>query len=299
MFKRILLALDGSENAERALPWVKAYAGPDKAMVVLTRIVDNGVPLEEGAVDRWLAEARDYLQGAERELNFAGIPSKIVVDFGVPAELIVAVARREKADLVVMASRGGSKVARWLLGGTVGRVLRLSPVPVLVARSETPHAKQARVRRVLFPFDGSQLAELALPWAERLATAHHAKLVFLHVHPIGRKGRSDAYEQLFERIGRRVDYLRGVFRKRGVATEFLLRTGDPAEEILEACRGADLIAMATHGRGGVKRWIFGSVAEKVIHAATVPVFVHRGPVPETAVVRRARREAVGAGPPLW
>ena len=83
MLKKILLALDGSENAERALPWIKRYAGPQKAQVVLFRAVDTE-RLERGFIPSELRDAANYLLRIEKDLNYAGIPAKMIVHEGKP-----------------------------------------------------------------------------------------------------------------------------------------------------------------------------------------------------------------------
>ncbi|HEX7901866.1 MAG TPA: universal stress protein [Planctomycetota bacterium] len=271
MFKKILVPLDGSENAERALPWVKRYAAREKALAVLTRViprdpVDDGPPVE---VER--LEAQDYLLRMERDLNYAGVPTKMVVREGAAPAALVREADDEGCDLIVMTTRGKTKIGRWRVGGVTAQVTRLSHIPVLVVRSRTSLARQGHVRKIVVPLDGSATAEAILPWAEALARRHKASLLFLHV-----AARDDArVEALRRRSGR----LTQALRTRGTRAVVRVTHGDPAEEILRAAGPDDLIAMTTHGYGGFKRWIFGSVAERVCLAASVPVFVYRGPSP--------------------
>jgi nucleotide-binding universal stress UspA family protein len=134
MLKRILLALDGSENAERALWWVTKVAGREKAQVVLFRAVDTST-LEPEFIPSTVQDALNYLQRMETEVNQAGIPAKVLVRQGKPAEMIVKVAIEERCDLILMATRGGSKVKRWAIGGVTEKVLRMSPIPVLPVRA--------------------------------------------------------------------------------------------------------------------------------------------------------------------
>ena len=269
MLNKILVALDGSENAERALPWVKRYAAKGPSQVVLFRAVDSGtVELEE---------ARAYLQRIEREVNYAGISCKTRVRRGRAAPEIVRAAVEEDADLVLMTTRGGSPVKRWLVGGVTEQVLRLSPVPVLTVRSQTPLPHQARVRRIIVPLDGSKLAEAPLSWAKRLARFLRAKLIFLHVYPSGPAGLTARNGEAFVGLRKRILPLCSELRVDGVKAAFKLQRGDPAERILIYPDRYDLILTTTHGFGGFKRWVFGSVAEKLIHASEVPVLVWKTP----------------------
>ena len=130
MLKKILLALDGSENAERTLPWVKRYAGSQKAQVVLFRAVDTE-HLKRLFIPGKLREASDYLLRIEKDLDYAGLPTKMVVHEGKPARAIVRTAVEEGCELILLATRGGSKVKRWIMGGVTEQVLRMSPIPVL------------------------------------------------------------------------------------------------------------------------------------------------------------------------
>lgn len=272
MLKKILVALDGSENAEKVLPWVKQMASREKALVVLLRVVrtDELAPLSP---EETLREAREYLQGIERELNYAGIPCTVLVRKGDASRVIVRAAERERCDLILMSTRGGSSVQRWAMGGVTEQVLRLSPVPILVVRSRTILPRQGHVRRVIVPVDGSALAETAVPWGGRLARLLKAKLVLLHVTPAGPAGRRTSVGAGVEKLRGRMDQACRDLGNRGVKARFNLQRGDAAERILAFADQNDLILTSTHGFGGFKRWVFGSVAEKLIHDASIPVLV--------------------------
>src|SRR6185436_1212095 len=113
MLKKILLTLDGSENAERALPWVKQFSACEKALVVLMRVVPS-TP-DRGLRSGQRQEAREYLLGIERELNYAGIATKLLIRRGAPAREIADAAVDQGCDLIVMSTRGGSAVKRWVM----------------------------------------------------------------------------------------------------------------------------------------------------------------------------------------
>lgn len=274
MLKKILLALDGSENAERALWWVTKYAAREKAQVVLFRAVDTSI-LEPEFVPSVTKDALNYLLRMETEVNQSGIPAKVLVRTGKPAEMIVKVALEEKCDLILMTTRGGSKVKRWAMGGVTEQVLRLSPIPVLPIQSRTRPAKNDHIRRVIVPVDGSKLAEEVTPWAVGFAKLLKARLVFLHVYPTGSRGLGNHAEETFEALRERMIRRCQLLKKEGVKARFAVRTGDAADRILWFAGMNDLILTTTHGHGGVKRWIFGSVAEKLIHEARVPVLVYK------------------------
>lgn len=139
-------------------------------------------------------------------------------------------------------------------------------------------------KKILVPLDRSTGAEAALPVAADLAKADGGVIRLLHVGPIPAavvvEGRVIAYaDQESDRLQQAVLwYLREAARHLdGLPLEYAVRFGEPAEEILEEAResGADLIAMATHGRSGVARLMLGSVAEAVLRRSEVPVVLVR------------------------
>jgi nucleotide-binding universal stress UspA family protein len=134
-------------------------------------------------------------------------------------------------------------------------------------------------KKILVRLDGSQAGEAVLPHATELARLHDAEVVLLRVE----FAPDYAEEQAVEEAGR---YLTGVAASirdaRVRVSAMVVPARDAAGEILPQAQltAADLIAMATHGRSGVGRWMLGSVAEKVLRAAVTPVLLVRSPSPE-------------------
>jgi nucleotide-binding universal stress UspA family protein len=132
--------------------------------------------------------------------------------------------------------------------------------------------------KVLVPLDGSELAESALSEALTLGKALNSEVILLQVVPAAddviRQGATTIWidEQWQARKDRALQYLNGVCNRpewKGVETQVAVEMGNPAETILDFCQqqGVDRIVMATHGRTGMSRWVFGTVAEKVLRAA--------------------------------
>jgi nucleotide-binding universal stress UspA family protein len=274
MFKTILLPLDGSKMAEQALIWAKQYAGPGKAQVVLLQVLQAEYPLAGRPFRAGSSEAREYLQEIERELNYVGIPSKILLRNEPVSRAIVETARRESCDLIVMTSRGASKVVRWLIGGVTQQVMRLSPIPVFIVRSSIASMVHAKPRRILVPQDGSPLARVILPLANRFARFHRASLALLHVRQGTAALNGNASQN---KVTRELVHQATRLRAQGIRASTLVEHGDPAEEILKSCQPGDLLMITTHGYGGLKRLVLGSVAEKVIQQASVPALVYKRP----------------------
>ena len=148
-------------------------------------------------------------------------------------------------------------------------------------------------KRMLVPLDGSELAEVVLPYAKELAGRLDLDIVFLHVcsaHESESLAMHRAYVERAAEIARLQS--REVQAKTGIqpgAKEVETRgevvVGHPAEEIVRYADESDidLILMTTHGRSGIRRWVMGSVADKVLRASRVPIWLVRAGIPEQIV----------------
>jgi nucleotide-binding universal stress UspA family protein len=155
-------------------------------------------------------------------------------------------------------------------------------------------------KRALVPLDGSPIAEAIIPFILEIAGPLDMEVVLLRVvepiPPIALEGsRHIEVEDVELRRTHAEEYLAPIaveLRNTGVRVESRVRRGNAVDQIVAAAReaGADLIAMSTHGRGGLGRLIFGSVAQAVLRQAEVPVFLMRAT--ESQVARRGAREAV-------
>jgi nucleotide-binding universal stress UspA family protein len=140
-------------------------------------------------------------------------------------------------------------------------------------------------RRVLVPLDGSPVAEAILPFIERIAGPLDMEIVLVRVVPLTSLGameltRQAGAEEPFIKEQEARQYLEPLaegLTAKGVRADGRVRLGHPPAEIVAVAKevGADLIAMTTHGRSGLGRLLFGSVAEEVLRSAPVPVFLMR------------------------
>lgn len=155
-------------------------------------------------------------------------------------------------------------------------------------------------RRALIPLDGSAVAESIVPFILEIAGPLDMEVVLVRVNrPIPPEVIEGSRHVIVEDAeASRVDaeeYLAPMaveLRRKGVRVRTQVRRGQPAEEIVQAAReiDADLIAMTTHGRSGLGRLLFGSVAEAVLRESRLPVFLMR--VTEAQVTARAAQVAV-------
>jgi nucleotide-binding universal stress UspA family protein len=236
--------------------------------------------------------------GAIAAKSLPGVPRvDPVVERGKPAEVIVDRAKREPGCLIAMVTHGRSGIRRWLLGSVAAKVVQGAESPLMLVRArETPSApEQAKINSVIVPLDGSELAESALAPACEIAQAVNAELVLVRafeVPPTAYYRTEDvppiaaqfipSYDELAADLEREArEYLEAkakTLRSDGAAKVRLeVLIGDAAEEIIKLARDmiGSLIAICTHGRSGVKRWVLGSVTEKVVHHGDSPILVVR------------------------
>jgi nucleotide-binding universal stress UspA family protein len=282
MLRTLLVPVDGSELAERALPYAVRVALASGGQLVLVRV---GRHAEVGEVTAYLAEVA--AKTATR------VAVQTLAAFGDPASEIVDTAKRVGADEIVMATHGRTGPAHLLCGSVAEAVLAHSPVPVLIVYARPNGIVRPPFEpvsaRILVPLDGSAFAEAALPIAlDVLGTAGELVLVCVVNPPeqveLDERGRVVAFLDEQEAAFRSdaLDYLQRVAStlKQGdpnlhVACE--VRLGDAATGIVvsQIDRGVDLVVMATHGRTGLARSVLGSVAGAVLRSGTTPVLLVR------------------------
>jgi nucleotide-binding universal stress UspA family protein len=278
MFTRIIVPLDGSALAETVLQFVEPMAKGLRARVDLLRIVNLsyafpytpesyiGPEIWEQVLKADEAAARDYLRPIASRLAAAGIDSSATVVSGFPANTIIDTAGDDPSTLVAMTSHGRSGLARFALGSVAELVVRGLSTPVFLSR---PLTKPPDVLdHIMATLDGSALSEKVLPAVESLAVALGASVTLLQVTRQGGEKQALPYlDAVAERL-----------RAAGVTEVRTRATFEPVSEaIIDSATNlrADVIAMATHGRGGLGRWVLGSVADRVLHAQTPPVLLVR------------------------
>ena len=232
--------------------------------------------------------AQRYLEKPEDKM--IRVNSKILV--GHPAENIVDYADKTDIDLIIMATHGRSGIQRWALGSIAEKVVRATTRPVALIRAK--HARSdvhenGVLRKALVPLDWSKESEAVIHYIEELASELKVAVTLLlvaeqpyHVYSAGEglvrvHYTEDEIKQLKASIEGYLEKLASRFYGRGIATKCEVRVGVPAEEIIRVAEEihADLVAMSTHGRSGIGRWVFGSVAEKVLHEGNTPLLLVR------------------------
>jgi len=294
MYEKIMVPLDGSNAAEMVVPYAEEIATKFNSEIALVSVAEP-TPAESDHLFR--AYLKTIQEKVRTELgNWGakpGTPVTIEVLAGKPAQEILSYAADKNVSLVVMASRGTSGEGPWLLGNIAAKVLRATTKPVLLVRKEAPAEglqRKGLIKRILVPLDGSKVAEQIVPHAEELARCMGAELILFQAYESflgvisGEAMVTMSAEEIKEANRHREEdakaYLRtiaGTLREMGLTVSEVVVPGDPADVILSYAESnaVDMISMSTHGLSGLKRWVFGSVTDKVLHAGDMPVLVVR------------------------
>jgi nucleotide-binding universal stress UspA family protein len=299
MYTRILIPLDGSTTAEKVLPYARFLAGSLKLPVELLAVVDIVEMATHISADRarYLdTMIEDSVRNSGQYLKrvagtFPGANTKCTVEKGKAEQMIIEAAAADKGTLVTMATHGRSGMNRWLLGSVTEKVLRGGTNPMLLVRAaeEGKTDGEATLKSIVVPLDGSELAEGVLPTVAELARTLKLAVVLFRAYSIPTSAYAGGegyyavnYEELLTAMREEaVDYLEKkteAVKKLGIANaSYVAKEGFGADEIISLARKSpdNLIAMCTHGRSGVKRWMLGSVTETVVRHSADPVLVIR------------------------
>ena len=318
MFSHILVPLDGSAAAEAALPVATRIARASRGSIHLLTVVKSPIDLgEEYDFDPLLSEqeietgttvATDYLRTIVTLPVLDGIQVTTEVAPGLPAQYILAAARSGEFDLTVLSSHGRTGFRRWVLGSVAYTLAHESMVPTLILHEREiaallAYLDAARPLRALVPLDGSPLAEAALEPAAQLVASltTQGELHLIHVVRPVRTPEEEGFESSLdaEARARAGAYLtqaaerwQAMAKELGISISWSVAFGaDIASALLSQAepgaqeqgtadsRGCDLIAISTHGRHGLERWVMGSVTDRLLNTTKLPLLIVR-PAPK-------------------
>jgi nucleotide-binding universal stress UspA family protein len=296
MSVHVLAATDFSAPAAVAIEWAALIARAQAGTLHLV----HGVPPLYPPMDQtamWADLALKLCLGAREKLEemaepwrASGLPTECHAESGRPARVIAEVAERVGARLIVVGTRGHSRLAHLLLGSTAGRVIERVPCPVLAVHPED-RLPAAPPELILLPTDFSADARLAADRALQLLRLDRsrARLLLLHAWQLpgdyalldyaGPSFLTAFREETVAAASRVMEEKASGLRGQGVEVETVLREGSAAGSIVDlaAERGVGLIAMGTHGASGLERLVMGSTALQVIQHAPCPVLTIRLP----------------------
>jgi nucleotide-binding universal stress UspA family protein len=299
MYHKILIPLDGSKTAEKVLPYARYLAGKFNVPVELLAVVDIAEMATHISADkaRFLdTMIEDGMRSSEAYLGgiaatFHGAKVNCTIEKGRAEDTIIEKGETDKAMLIAMATHGRSGLNRFLLGSVAEKVLRGSANPVLLVRAtqEGKSEGEAGFKTVIVPLDGSELAERVLPMVTGMAKKLGLEVLLFRAYhiPYNAYAGDDGYyavnydeliasvrDEANEYLAKKVAEVKkhGVEKVASVSAE-----GFAGDEIIALGRKTPdgLIAICSHGRSGVKRWVLGSVTETVARHTVGPMLVVR------------------------
>lgn len=293
----ILLATDwspGSATAEAyACGLAQSWGGSLTVMSVLEFPpgMNPDYAVNRVYLDELMREATTKLTDLKARAVALGISVRSYVATGIPSEEVLTVARTEGAELIVVGTRGKTGLEHILLGSTAERIIRRAPCPVLTVPMEKQRADggsatenpSTALKRILVPLDFSRCSFDALEYGVLVAQRSNAFMKLLHVlEPVSygldfTLPHAAQHESSKTAVTERLSALASSLTAAGLASDFLMRGGLPADSILDVARAqsVDVIVMGTHGRRGLSHVVFGSVAESVLRRSLCPVLTVR------------------------
>lgn len=296
LINRILVATDFSTCARRAMEYGLCVARTWHAHVdvlyvlEVLRALEFDGPFADPMLEMRRKEAARLLEDQATRVKQEGLDVDWHLREGIPSEQIEQAAIDQRTDLVVVGTHGRTGLDHIMLGSTAERVIKQAPCPVLTVRVAPIHGEKdvdvtPCIRHLLVPVDFSSPSLDALEYAIQVVDRFGARLTVVHVlEPIYYDlelglGRVEQEVQKRTHWEAQLESLAQVVRDRGLAAGSVVLGGIPSESIVTYARGqgCDLIVMGTHGRRGLTRLRYGSVAESVLRQAPCPVLTVRSP----------------------
>jgi nucleotide-binding universal stress UspA family protein len=280
---RLVVPLDESGLAEEALPWAALIARAARYSVHLVSVwtADEIMWVRAGvdpgdSIEKIRDSIHGYLERTAASAVLAGLDVTTEVRLGEPAEQIAEAAAEGETAMVVITSHGRGGIKRLIQGSVADKLARTLSVPLLVERAG---GIEPALTRIVVTLDGSETSAAALPVARGLARAVGAELHLLRAYnplsevhmsplaPVTDLGRLS--EQMYEAAE---TYMKEIAEP---GEKWDVQAGRPLDVILQYARDHDcqVIAMATHGRGGIVRLALGSTSDAVVRAADRPVLL--------------------------
>ncbi|SFR92682.1 Nucleotide-binding universal stress protein, UspA family [Halomicrobium zhouii] len=287
MYDRILFPTDGSDAANAVRDYVLDLAAAEDATLEVLYVAnsnENSVTRVGGeVVDALEQHGEEVVADVEDRAADRGVDVRSTVEQGDPSGTILAYADHRDVDLIVMATHGRRGLDRMLLGSVTERVARKAARPVLTVRPDDDVSRRYPPESVLVPTDGSAVSKRAVDEGAALAAEQDATLHLLTVIDPSVFGGDDYAVMPTDVFEERAESIldRAVARAEDAGATDVVRArefGNPRRTIGRYAgeEAVDLVAMGTHGRSGVDRFLMGSVTEGTVRTAPVPVLTVRG-----------------------
>ncbi|MDA8083241.1 MAG: universal stress protein [Nitrospiraceae bacterium] len=278
-YRKILVAIDGSETSAHALGESFRLATSEKSWITVVSVVPPYYgDLDMTGVGNLMAlmrrPAEEAIAAAKKMAGEERVLIKTVIEEGETHERVLALAEAENCDLIIMGRRGLRRFERALVGSVTARVIGYSQRDVLVV----PRGASVGWQNVLVATDGSEHSAIAIDHAIDVAKSYGGSLKILSVVDLPDELYGESPELVEDLIRKAKGYVGAAAQKAGkagVAAETFVREAEAYQAIIDlaAEQKVDILVMGSHGRTGLRRLLMGSVTEKVIGHATCPVLV--------------------------
>jgi nucleotide-binding universal stress UspA family protein len=315
MYKVIMVPTDGSGFDREAIRLALRIAERTNAKIRLVRVLatgsifdmaakTDGTDISDEIVQTGRDAALSELYGLAAECR-AISKASITVDLhgGPIGDVLLGFARRHDVDLIVISTHGRNGISRLSLGSVTDSLIRHTTIPVLVVKPSTSYLNPRVIeafKRMIVPLDGSALAEQILPRVLELAKLEEAEITLLSVLVPQSYSQREIFDPSLpwwsKDITQAQSYLFGMatkLRREGVTVTTDVVIGENVATAIgdfASRERADLIAIATHGRGGLARLIRGSVADAVMHSSRISMLVFK---PESVALMDGSRSEDG------
>ncbi len=281
----ILVTTDFSEVSKAAMPYAAALARQYEARILVAHALSPeprlGVPLDAVPIEADLAwlEAEGYLAKFALGNSLGVKPAKMLLERGDVWDVISDIIKKNKIDLVVMATHGRQGLKKLVMGSEAEKIYRRATCPVLTIGPQVPPMSDLnwKLKTILFPTDGSETSLKALPYALSLAEENQANLIFLRIMPLAYyEGQESEEASVREALRALVPAEAEEWCK----PEFVARFDFPVPGILRLAgeRSVDLIVMGVKQAGGraMQEHSPWPTASQVVAQANCPVLTVRG-----------------------
>jgi len=294
MYDKILVPLDGSALAEVSLPYAEEIAarlGSQITLIYLSRSEkDPSYHMHKMYLDKILDSTTNEINKLlKKPSEKTKIESAVLV--GHAAEEIVKYADKEDMGLIVIATHGRSGIKQWAMGSVATRIITATRRPIMLIRAKeaSPDIRnKGAINKILLPLDGSKESESILPHVQEIALDFKSEVVLFQTISLAYPTyTADAFayvtysdQQMDAMKASALDYLERIgstLREKGIEVKSDVRFGSAADEITNYADeiNTDFIAMTTHGRSGIGRWLFGSTTVRVMKGGNANLLLVR------------------------
>lgn len=296
--KKILWATDGSAEAEKAYNYAKYLAAISGAEIIGVHVIPKPVQLlyenlnDSEHIEKWRLSIEDSavssFEKISKDLKRAGVSFDGVLLKGKPSDKIREIAKKRKADLIVMGKHGHGFFESMVAGSETLKVLKGSHIPVLAVKAK--NKSKAQFKNILVPIDLTECSDSAVQYALRMAqlTGANVRVVYvlrldMYAQDIPSGALEIVIEQSEKLLSQRVVKIKKAYERKKSASKNIKINHEVIHGMTEAAsisryaqkNNSDLIVIHTHGRAGIRRILLGSVTERVISSSNCSVLALR------------------------